>query len=155
MEPLVVDHKLLLEALRFYRENFISSAYSTMGFTVVAIGWLVTSKSAQDFIRPRRWLGLASIIMIAASYAGYWRMALAVQSSSHAIATELSKHYQQIVYGHYELSLQGVYGFILIQGLATAFIILLIVSIINEPITEETTDKVESKGKRKKSVKSK
>ena len=80
MEP--TDPKLLLDALKFYRENFISSAYSTMGFSVVAAGWLITSKSAQEFIRNRRWLGWVSIAMIVLSYVGYWRMALAVQSWS-------------------------------------------------------------------------
>lgn len=139
MEP--TDPKLLLDALKFYRENFISSAYSTMGFSVVAAGWLITSKSAQEFIRNRRWLGWVSIAMIVLSYVGYWRMALAVQSWSQAIAEALGTHYEEIIYKHYELSLNGVYGFILIQGLAAAFIILLIYSVIYGPESEEKSSK--------------
>jgi hypothetical protein len=69
-------------------------------------------------------------------------MALGVQSSSHAIAEALKNHYEEIVYKHYELSLNGVYGFILIQGLATSFIILLIISIVyKSPKTETVGDR--------------
>jgi len=55
MEP--TDPMLLLDALKFFRENFISSAYSTMGFTIIAAGWLIPSKPAREFIHACRWLG--------------------------------------------------------------------------------------------------
>jgi len=144
------DPGLLLDALKFYRENFISSAYSTMGFTVVAVGWLITSKSAQDFIRSHRWLGLTSIVMIVITYIAYWRMSLGVQRASHDIAAALQGRMEDIVYKHYELSINGISGFILIQGLATAFVILLILSIIRELVKDETMDEAKSLSKRKK-----
>lgn len=124
----------LIEALKYYRENFISSAYSTMGFTAVAIGWLITSRSARLFLHSHRWLSLASIIMIIISFAGYWGLSLGVQSLSQEITDKLSAYSSaRGLYEHYTLSLVGVYGFILIQGLATAFIILVILAILRDP----------------------
>jgi hypothetical protein len=124
----------LIEALKYYRENFISSAYSTMGFTAVAIGWLITSRSARLFLHSHRWLSLAAVIMIIISYAGYWELSLRVQSLSQGIANKLSAYpAAQGLYEHYTLSLAGVHGFILIQGLATGFIILVMVAILRDP----------------------
>jgi hypothetical protein len=48
----------LMEALKFFREQYLSSAYSTMGFTVIGAGWLITSRSARVFIHSHRWLGI-------------------------------------------------------------------------------------------------
>jgi len=142
--------RTLMDALKFYRENFISSSYSTMGFTIVAVGWLITSKSAQDFFRSHRRLSVAAIAMLIVSFIAYWRLALGVWALSHAIAEKLSTHIERSLFQYYELSSQGVYGFILLQGLATAFIILLIVSIINEPAKTDSMGEIKTsdKGKR-------
>lgn len=123
-----------IEALKYYRQNFISSAYSTMGFNAVAIGWLITSSSARLFLHSHRWLSLAAMIMIIISYSGYWVLSLRVQSLSQGIASKLSAYpAAQGLHEHYALGLPGVYGFILIQGLAMAFIILVVIAILRDP----------------------
>jgi hypothetical protein len=124
----------LMEAIRFFREQHLSSAYSTMGFTVVAAGWLITSRSARVFIHSHRWLGITGIVMLFASYIGYWRISLGVQAASQGIADQLvSLQVDRSVYGHYILSPQGVHGFIFIKGLALLFLVLIIIAVLRNP----------------------
>lgn len=124
----------LMEAIKFFREQHLSSAYSTMGFTVVGAGWLITSRSARVFIHSHRWLGITGIVILFASYIGYWRMSLGVQAASQGIADQLAiLQVDKSVYGHYTLSPQAVQGFVFIQGLALLFLVLIIIAVLRNP----------------------
>jgi len=130
--------KILIEALKYYRDGFHSSAYSTMGFTALAAGWLITSQSARDFIHSHRWLGWSAIAMIMASFAGYWKMAIGVMKLSLEVSGKLHTYGNAAgLYEHYLLKQSGVNGYILIQGLATAFIILVLIAILFPPREEQ------------------
>jgi len=126
----------LMEAIKFFRGQYISSAYSTMGFTIIAAGWLITSRSARVFVHSHRWLGISSIAMIVMGYIGYWRMSLGVQKASQEIADQLKILLGQdssFLYGHYALSIEGVKGFIFLQGLALLFLSLIIIAVLRNP----------------------
>ncbi|MBI5825480.1 MAG: hypothetical protein HZB18_15735 [Chloroflexi bacterium] len=124
----------LLNALIFFRSQYLSASYSTMGFTIIAAGWLVTSRSARVFLNSHRWLGLSSIFMIILTYIGYWKLSLGVQAISQGIADKLSKFVDASgMYEHYIIMLSGVYGFILLQGLALVFVILVIIAALKDP----------------------
>src|SRR5687767_12872457 len=91
----------LMEAIKFFREQYLSSAYSTMGFTVIVAGWLITSRSARVFIHTHRWLGISGITILILSYIGYWRMSLGVQSASQRIVDKLAAlHVDASVFDH-------------------------------------------------------
>ena len=124
----------LMEALRFFRDHYLSSVYSSMGVTALAAGWLITSRSARVFLHAHRWLSVSSIFVIILSYIGYWKMTLGVQTLSQTIYDKLSMFSSaQGVYEHYALTRPGVFGFILMQGLAATFIILLIIATMKDP----------------------
>jgi hypothetical protein len=124
----------LMESLKFFRDQYLSSAYSTMGFTAIAAGWLITSRSARLFLHSHRWLGLSSLFLIVLTYIGYWRMSLGVQTLSQIISDKLSMHSAaQGLYEHYALTLPSVYGFIFMQGLALVFMILIIIATLKDP----------------------
>jgi len=124
----------LLEAIKFFREQYFSSAYSTMGFTIISAGWLITSQSARVFLHSHRWLGMSAIIMLILTYIGYWEMSLGVQALSQGISNQLMLlGVDKVVFEHYELSIQGVYGFIFLQGLALVFTSLIIIAILKDP----------------------
>ncbi|KKD58072.1 hypothetical protein RN22_23020 [Grimontia sp. AD028] len=42
--------KILIAALERYQANYNTSSYSTMGFWLLGLGWLLTSDSARTFI---------------------------------------------------------------------------------------------------------
>ena len=124
----------LLNALIFFRSQYLSNSYSSMGFTVIAAGWLITSRSARVFLNSHRWLGLSSIFLMILTYIGYWKLSLGVQAISQGIADKLSKLVDAPgLYEHYTITHSGVYGFILLQGLALVFVILVIIAIIKDP----------------------
>jgi hypothetical protein len=105
-----------------------------MGFTLIATGWLITSRSARVFLNSHRWLGLSSIFMIIITYVGYWKLSLGVQAISQGIADKLSKFVEASgLYEHYTLTLSGVYGFIMLQGLALFLVILIIIATLKDP----------------------
>ncbi|MDC5819608.1 hypothetical protein OPW19_07160 [Vibrio europaeus] len=56
--------KILIAALERYQANYNTSAYSTMGFWLVGLGWLLTSSSARSFIETQPYLKVASIVFI-------------------------------------------------------------------------------------------
>ncbi|EAS42887.1 hypothetical protein C9J48_11070 [Photobacterium profundum] len=56
--------KILVAALERYQANYNTSAYSTMGFWLIGLGWLFTSSSAREFIACHEYLRLAAIAFI-------------------------------------------------------------------------------------------
>ncbi|MGY3571985.1 hypothetical protein [Vibrio paucivorans] len=56
--------KILIAALERYQANYNTSAYSTMGFWLVGVGWLLTSESAREFIFLHENIKFASIAFI-------------------------------------------------------------------------------------------
>lgn len=121
--------RYLITALKDYQSNFNSSAYQTMGFSLVAAGWLMTSKEARGFLHANQWLAYVAIGLLIVSFFGYWWMAWRVHKLSQNI-------YQQLqgikgaegLYEHYLLSQRGVLGYIGMQGLASLFIVLVVVA---------------------------
>jgi hypothetical protein len=124
----------LLNALIFFRSQYLSSSYSTMGFTFIVAGWLITSGSARVFLHSHRWLGLSSIFVAILAYIGYWKLSLGVQAISQGIADQLSQFVDATgMYEHYTITLSGVYGFIFMQGLALVIVVLVIIATLKDP----------------------
>lgn len=68
--------KILIAALERYQANYNTSAYSTMGFWLLGLGWLLTSTDTRNIINDQDHLIEAAIAFIWAnwvlfSYASY------------------------------------------------------------------------------------
>lgn len=56
--------KILIAALERYQANYNTSAYSTMGFWLLGLGWLLTSTNTRDIIGDQKYLPEAAIAFI-------------------------------------------------------------------------------------------
>ena len=117
------EEKLLIEALRDYKTDFVSTGYSTMGFLLLVVGWLLTSSSAREYIRSHASISIIGIVLIISSFIGYLIGATMVLDTSERIADALSQaDTTEIVYRHYQLTWQSVVLFGSIQALPTFLI---------------------------------
>ena len=127
----------LIESLRYFQTEFNSSAYSTMGFTVVAGGWLMTSKSARAFVHAHYGLACVAIGLVALAFLGYAWMCLRIQELSQGIYDRLvAIPAAQGLFEHHRLTLPGAIAYIAFQGVASALVIVGLVAALRNPVTD-------------------
>jgi len=123
MKDVSDSDKILIEALRDYKADFVSTGYSTMGFLLLIAGWLITSDKARDFIRIHTSVSIIGIILIVSAFCGYFIGASMVQDSSEQIMTTLRQsEISDTVYSHLQLTWRSLYLFASIQALPTILI---------------------------------
>jgi len=103
--PDVEKAKVLIAAAERLQTNYNTSAYSTMGFWVLGLGWLITSENARSFLNQNPELIIGSIIFAFANLILYTFASLKVHKSSKAI-TEKLKDWPYI-HGSYEHALMA------------------------------------------------
>lgn len=105
MEP--QEHfKILLEALKGYQTSFLDSGYKTLGFMVIALGWLITSDGARKFLTTHENIRLAALLFLGLGVIGYGFMAYRVYSLSRSVLIKLERlgYASREVYEHYAIS---------------------------------------------------
>lgn len=131
----------LLKAISQYQENFVSSAYSTMGFLLLVDGWLVTSTSARAFIHRHKTLAWVGIFLAVVNLLAYAYISFDIQAISQNIYSQLASiPGTEGLYEHYLLSKRGVSLFILFQALATLVMIFTLCAIVKDPVLEDSSD---------------
>ena len=105
MEP-QEQFKTLLEALKGYQASALDSGYKTLGFMVVALGWLVTSEGARKFLTQSWNIRAAALVFLLISVIGYGFMAYRVYSLSRSVFAKLERlgYAPREVYSHYVIS---------------------------------------------------
>lgn len=114
----------LIDAISGYHQDFISSNYSTMGFQLLVLGWLITSDSAQKFLNRNKELAYFGIFFAVAGFSALVRMSFGVQSISKNISDRLASiSSAKGLYEHYLLSKSTVGWFMFFQALPAILII--------------------------------
>lgn len=105
MEP-QEQFKTLLEALKGYQASALDNGYKTLGFMVVALGWLITSEGARTFLKANGYIRLAALVFLGLSVIGYGFMAYRVYSLSRSVFAKLERlgYATRDVYEHYVIS---------------------------------------------------
>lgn len=105
MEP-QEQFKTLLEALKGYQASALDSGYKTLGFMVVALGWLITSEGARAFLKANVYTKVATLVFLGLSVIGYGFMAYRVYSLSRSVFAKLERlgYAPREVYAHYVIS---------------------------------------------------
>jgi hypothetical protein len=100
------EFKTLLEALKGYQANSLDSGYKTLGFMVIALGWLITSEGARTFLKANWNIRFATLIFLGLSVIGYGFMAYRVYSLSRSVLAKLERlgYAKREVYEHYAIS---------------------------------------------------
>ncbi|MEM6333608.1 MAG: hypothetical protein AAF823_09755 [Planctomycetota bacterium] len=124
----------LIDALGTFRQDFVSSGYSTMAFLLLAVGWLITSKSARAFLSAHHWLAWTAVLLTGLNFVGYAWVSLKIQDTSQSIFDTLTKlEPDKEVYEHHLISLWGVWMFILFNLIASILIVASLLAIIRNP----------------------
>ena len=105
MEP-QEQFKTLLEALKGYQASSLDSGYKTLGFMVIALGWLITSEAARTFLKANWYIKFAALVFLGLSVIGYGFMAYRVYSLSRSVLAKLERlgYATREVYEHYAIS---------------------------------------------------
>src|SRR5258706_1486038 len=96
---------LLIEALKGYQEGFNTSAYSTMGFLLIAAGWLITSDEARCFLNSHPGVVIAGVAAIVLGSLAFVFVSFRVYRLSARIANGLElMPGTQGLYEHYRIA---------------------------------------------------
>jgi hypothetical protein len=95
--------KALFEALKDYQSKALDSGYKTLGFMVVALGWLMTSKDTRDFLHSHSDVRCASVGFLVVGGFCYLFMSRRMYKLSQSIAKKLDtlNYASHDVYDHY------------------------------------------------------
>ena len=98
--------KILLDALKGYQASFLDSGYKTLGFMVVALGWLITSDGARKFLQAHWHIRLAALVFLGLGVIGYGFMAYRGYALSRSVYAKLEQlnYAKREVYEHYVIS---------------------------------------------------
>ncbi len=123
----------LVKSLSAYREDFISHAYSTMGFLLLILGWIVTSKEARLFISQNHLTAKAAILCLILNNIAYAVLSFVVLGRMRSIVQKLdSIGDYKVLYGHHEMSTWSIWTYIGMQTSVGLVIIFVLVSVIRK-----------------------
>jgi len=132
---------LLIDALRGYQVGFNTSAYSTMGFLVVAAGWLVTSSDARSFLMVHPGVVNAGIGAMVLGSLAFVVVAFRVYRLSARIAKSLEvMPGTQGVYEHYRITAVGVCAYLVALGAVVTLILSILLAIRENASQVQRTD---------------
>ena len=95
--------KALFDALKDYQGKALDSGYKTLGFMVIALGWLMTSKDTRQFLESHPGVCNAGIVFLAVGCVCYALMSFRMYRLSQSVARKLDalNYADQDVYSHY------------------------------------------------------
>ncbi len=127
-----IEH--LVDAMATFHSTFNSNGYSSMGFMVVVVGWLITSKEARRFLHSHPTVIYASIIIVVLNSVVYMYMAFGLQEISQGLHTQLLKiPAAQGLYEHFLIEVSLVLGYLVILGMVAIVIIIALLIIRKDP----------------------
>ncbi|MHC6529481.1 hypothetical protein [Vibrio proteolyticus] len=115
--------KILIAALERYQANYNTSAYSTMGFWLLGLGWLLTSESARLSIETQPYLKEASVVFIWLNWVLFTYASFRVYRVSNNLYDKLSSwKYAEGVFEHAKMPLVSIVLYSAIIGLVVVLI---------------------------------
>jgi len=130
----------LLKALNQYNEQFVSCSYSTMGFYLLVLGWLITSKSARSFICQHKKLTVVASVFLLLMLVGYIFMSFRCLNESRSLYEQLTGFdgTDGPLFEHDRLTMIGVSIFCLFHALVCFLVLYMLRCIHQNPVLDES-----------------
>ena len=135
------EFEVLLNSLIWYRTTFVETSYKTMGFLVIVVGWLVTSKSARGFLFRHPGATWAAVVFMGCNCMGYALLTNALMTRINEIECSL-KRYEKwaALWKAYEIGVPLAWGFTLFNIATGGLIGLVLVVIVRSETDPDPID---------------
>lgn len=128
---------LLIEALIYFKDQITSAGFTSIGFLVITLGWLLTSNDTRKFLSNHISCTNILILLICGIFVGFAFLTAMLYQNSIVIAGTL-EGFQEIdsnLYQHYIINLKQVIFFDFFQFLVCAMIVRVAISLKKQQLS--------------------